>query len=109
MNGKAKPVRMLPVVPAGVEPALPPRAAPTNPALASLIHFPILSKSGNTSVPLNKSKATPRSKDGSSVRKPSCGEGEDASVKVAVRVRPFSKRYLPLPKILPYLTCIIGS
>lgn len=74
----------MPVIPMGVEPVLTPRAA------LAQTHSPAQQRAGKGS--LNKSKVRP--KDASSVLKPS-SDGEDSSVRVAVRVRPFSKRYLP--------------
>ena len=83
MSVKPKSVRVLPVIPAGVEPVLSPRAV-----LAQTLP-PAQQRPGKGSI----SKSKVRAKDASSVLKPP-NDGEDSSVKVAVRVRPFSKRYL---------------
>jgi hypothetical protein len=77
MAAKAKPVRVLPVIPAGVEPVLSPRA--------TRVESPPPPKSGSTSLALK-----PKGLGNAS------GEGEGTSVVVAVRVRPFSKRYVSI-------------
>lgn len=94
MSGKTKPVRKrLPVIPAGVEPAVSPQVHRSIPALISLAHSPLLPRSPSVSaVSLRKSQVPSKHKEGGPVvRKPS-SEGEDSSVTVAVRVRPLNKR-----------------
>lgn len=89
-NGKAKSARkkLLPAIPAGVEPAVSPHMARPNLALASFTHSPLLPRSPNISTHINKSQVSSKPKD---KQRPS-NEGEDSAVTVAVRVRPFSKR-----------------
>ena len=96
MSSKVKAARkVLPVIPAGVEPAVSPRTSRANAALATPVaHSPLISRSGNNVSLLSRSQpASRRSKDVAPgpLRKPS-REGEDSSVRVAVRVRPLSKR-----------------
>lgn len=85
MSGKAKSVRkMLPVIPAGVEPAVSPRIVRSGPIQTSLSHSPLDLLLDTT---MTSSLSRPRTHPGKSSK-----EGEDSSVTVAVRVRPLNKR-----------------
>lgn len=89
MSGRPKPVRkLLPVIPAGVEPAVSPGVARSK---AFLPRASLVGKTRDT----GKNQTAPRTKE----LPPAYNEGENSSVKVAVRVRPFSKRQAPCHKL----------
>ena len=84
-SGKAKASarkKLLPVIPTGVEPAMSPHLTPPN---LDYSQSPLLPRTVN---PPSSNKKQTSGKTNSRVP----GEGEDSAVRVAVRVRPFSKR-----------------
>ena len=97
--------KVLPVIPAGVEPALSPRVPHSSkPVLSLLAHSPLLPRS--SSLPHSKVAQLKAKENCDSISagglhnsrverkvQRSAGEdGEDSAVTVAVRVRPFSRR-----------------
>ena len=90
MSGKPKPVRkLLPVIPAGVEPAVSPGLARSK----ALLPRASTSSVSKTCRDAGKNQIIPRAKElPAAPSLKAYNEGEDSSVQVAVRVRPFSKR-----------------